>query len=280
MKNAVIVISSHVARGSVGNRAAVFALETLSVPVWAVPTIMLPWHPGHGPATAIVPDEKEFGAFLDDIGKAPWLSEVSAILSGYLANEDQVSQIASLVTKVIGANPGLQFLCDPVIGDLGSLYVSEKIAHAIRDQLLPLADIATPNVHELEWLTGLPASKSPEDAARAARKLGPELVLATSCPGPEPGTIGNLLHHPDGNWLASHEELESPPKGPGDLTSSIYLGHQLQGRSPQQALEKTTASVLEILTQSTRRGSDELMLETDAESIRNPSANIHALPFP
>jgi pyridoxine kinase len=43
----VIVISSHVVRGSVGNRAAVFALETLGFPVWAVPTVVLPWHPGH-----------------------------------------------------------------------------------------------------------------------------------------------------------------------------------------------------------------------------------------
>ena len=50
---AVIVVSSHVARGSVGNRAAVFALETLGHPVWAVPTVMLPWHPGHGRATRI-----------------------------------------------------------------------------------------------------------------------------------------------------------------------------------------------------------------------------------
>jgi len=39
---AVIVISSHVARGSVGNRAAVFALETLGFPVWAVPITSLP----------------------------------------------------------------------------------------------------------------------------------------------------------------------------------------------------------------------------------------------
>ena len=49
---AVIVISSHVVRGSVGNRAAVFALETLGYPVWALPTIVLPWHPGHGPLDA------------------------------------------------------------------------------------------------------------------------------------------------------------------------------------------------------------------------------------
>ena len=37
---AVIAISSHVARGSVGNRAMVFALERLGFEVWAVPTIV------------------------------------------------------------------------------------------------------------------------------------------------------------------------------------------------------------------------------------------------
>ena len=46
MPRAVIVISSHVVRGTVGNRAAVFALETLGFPVWAVPTVTLAWHPG------------------------------------------------------------------------------------------------------------------------------------------------------------------------------------------------------------------------------------------
>ena len=44
-KGTVIVISSHVVRGTVGNRAAVFALETLGHPVWALPTVIL--GPGH-----------------------------------------------------------------------------------------------------------------------------------------------------------------------------------------------------------------------------------------
>ncbi len=57
---AVIVISSQVARGSVGNRAMVFALERLGFPVWAVPTVLLPHHPGHGPAERIVPDDSAF----------------------------------------------------------------------------------------------------------------------------------------------------------------------------------------------------------------------------
>src|SRR3546814_17270297 len=57
---AVIVISSHVVRGSVGNRAAVFGLETLGLPVWALPTIVLPWRPGHGPATRLTFPEADF----------------------------------------------------------------------------------------------------------------------------------------------------------------------------------------------------------------------------
>ncbi|TJU88461.1 MAG: pyridoxal kinase, partial [Mesorhizobium sp.] len=86
---AVIVISSHVARGSVGNRAAVFALETLGFPVWAVPTVILPWHPGHGRATRIVPPLDQFKALMADLERAPWLGEVGAVLSGYLGEAGQ-----------------------------------------------------------------------------------------------------------------------------------------------------------------------------------------------
>ena len=45
-------------------------------------------------------------------------------------------------------------LVDPVLGDAGRLYVAQETAEAIRDRLIPLADIATPNLFELGWLTG------------------------------------------------------------------------------------------------------------------------------
>ena len=102
---AVIVVSSHVARGSVGNRAAVFALETLGHPVWAVPTVLLPWHPGHGPATRIVPDADQFSAFMKDLERAPWLGEVAGVLSGYLGDARQAVDVAALVHRVKARNP-------------------------------------------------------------------------------------------------------------------------------------------------------------------------------
>jgi pyridoxine kinase len=88
-QNAVIVISSHVVRGSVGNRAAVFALETLGHPVWAMPTIVMPWHPGKGPSTRLRFADSEFQSAIDDLATAPWLGEVSAILTGYFGSPAQ-----------------------------------------------------------------------------------------------------------------------------------------------------------------------------------------------
>src|SRR5690606_12242409 len=130
------------------------------------------WHPGHGPATRIIPGETEFAAFLDDIGRAPWRGEIAGVLSGYLVAASQVEPIRKLVVDLKRENPSILFACDPVIGDIGGLYVAEETAAAIRDRLLPLADIATPNRFELAWLTGLSAG-TPQPAQKVARRLGP-----------------------------------------------------------------------------------------------------------
>ena len=128
----MIVISSHVARGSVGNRAAVFALETLGYPVWAVPTVILPWHPGHGRATRIVPEPEQFAALMKDLENARWLGEVGAVLSGYLGDARQADAVASLVERGQGEErrrPSMSAI--PVMGDSGGLYVPRETATAI-----------------------------------------------------------------------------------------------------------------------------------------------------
>src|SRR6185312_3910146 len=261
---AVIVISSHVARGSVGNRAAVFALETLGYPVWAVPTVILPWHPGHGRATRIVPQPGEFAALMKDLATAPWLGEVAGVLSGYLGNAEQAAAVASLVAAVRARNPNALYVCDPVMGDLGGLYVSEAHAAALRDTLLPLADIATPNRYELEWIVGAKLD-SVRAVVEAAMHVGPPNMLVTSAPAMMAGSTGNLLVTPTSALLAEHRIIERPPNGLGDLTGAVFLARLLGGHSMEAALRSTTASVFEILARTAKRGGDELQLETDAQ---------------
>jgi pyridoxine kinase len=270
---AVIVISSHVVRGTVGNRAAVFALETLGFPVWAVPTVILPWHPGHGRGERIVPEPGQFGRLLADLAAAKWLGEVGAVLSGYLGDAGQADAVARLVGAVKAVNPDALYLCDPVIGDAGGLYVPAGTAAAIRDRLLPIADIATPNRYELEWLAGRSLPSIP-DIAAAAGDMAPTIFLVTSAPSMMAKSTGNMLLGEGRTWLAEHLLVEGAPNGAGDLTAALFLARLLGGERPAKALETTTASVFEVLARAARRGADELMLETDAASLSHPMATI------
>lgn len=271
--NAVIVISSHVVRGSVGNRAAVFALETLGHPVWAVPTVILPWHPGHGPAKRIVPPAEQFDDLIADLERAPWLGEITGIMSGYLGNAAQASSMARLVKTIKEKNKKVLYLCDPVIGDEKGLYVPEATAIAIRDELMPLADISTPNRFELAWLAGadLPDNKA---VMQAALHAGPATMLVTSAHPMLAGGTGNLLINHTLALLAEHRLVTGPTNGLGDLTSALFLARMLSGIELEQVLQRTTASVFEIMARSAKRGADELMLEADASSLSTPMAMV------
>lgn len=272
--SAVIVISSHVVRGSVGNRAAVFALETLGHPVWAVPTVVLPWHPGHGRATRIVPDDHAFAALLKDLEGAPWLGEVGAVLSGYLGSAAQAESVAALVQAVKRGNPSALYVCDPVIGDLGGLYVPQPLAQAIRDRLMPLADVATPNRYELQWMLG-DVLDTPRAVMEAGLRAGPATMLVTSAPALMAGGMGNLLVTQAHAWLAEHRIIDKPPNGLGDLTAAVFLARLMAGDRHDRALQSTTATVFEILARTAKRGADELQIETDAASLSHPMAMVH-----
>ncbi len=89
------------------------------------------------------------------------MDEIGAVLTGYFASPEAVTATARLVKAVKAQNPNALYLCDPVLGDVradgsGGLYIAEATAIAIREHLLPQADIITPNRFELGWLSGEP----------------------------------------------------------------------------------------------------------------------------
>lgn len=270
---AIIVISSHVVRGTVGNRAAVFALEMLGHRVWALPTVILSWHPGHGRATRVTMPEAEFQSIVDDLIDAPWIGEVRAVLSGYLGTAGQAEGVARLVTALKQRNPDLFYACDPVIGDANGLYIPAEVAAAVRDRLLPLASLATPNRFELSWLAG---AELDTNAAilEAALGLGPPRVLVTSAVAMLNGGTGNLYLSGSHALLAEHRLVENPPNGAGDLLAAVFLARLLQGLSEERALRMATASVFEVIARTAKRGADELTLEQDAPSLATPMAMV------
>ena len=85
----IVAISSHVVRGAVGNRAIVFALETMGFRVWSLPTVILPWHPGHGPSTRIPTPDGQFAAAVEDMGGSRWAGAVKAVVTDCVTGIDE-----------------------------------------------------------------------------------------------------------------------------------------------------------------------------------------------
>lgn len=277
MTAAVLVISSFVVRGAVGSRAA-FVLERLGHRVWCVPTIILPWHPGHGLATKIVPPRDEFAALCADLARAPWLDEVGAVISGYLGDPSQAEAIAGLVQAVKARNPDALYLCDPVIGDAEGLYVSPETAAVQRDVLLPLADLATPNRYELAWLTRTDTEEM-GSLVQAARSLHLPRVVVTSAPAMMRGRIGTALVTADDVLIAENVMVGGGRSGTGDVFAAMFVSGLLTGKSDEAALSTAAAGTFEIVARTTKSGTDEFHLPAEQASIARPMAEVSVRRF-
>lgn len=270
---AVIAISSHVVRGSVGNRAVVFTLERLGFTVWSAPTIVLPHHPGHGPAERVVPESRQFASVLETLVANGRAGDVAAVLSGYFADPAQVSAVAALVREVKAVRPDALYFCDPVIGDLGRLYVAEAIAAGIRDVLIPLADITTPNAFECAWLAGQDQAAASE-LWNIAEGLPPPVVMVTSAPALTAGNVANLLTAGGHRIRLEHPAVEYVASGSGDVLAAVFLARRLQGRGWRESAELAVASVFGMVAGTARAGADELLLADLQDVLVEPKAAI------
>jgi hydroxymethylpyrimidine/phosphomethylpyrimidine kinase len=113
--------------------------------------------------------ELQIDAVMGDIG-------VDAVKTGMLSNERIVLAVAKKI-KQYGIE---KLVVDPVMRAKGGDSLLQKEAEvALKDELLPLAYIVTPNISEAELLSGI-RIKSLEDMKQAAKKikaLGPKTVL-------------------------------------------------------------------------------------------------------
>ena len=78
-------------------------------------------------------------------------------------------------------NPSLVFVCDPVLGDNGKLYVPAELVDVYKSEMIQLATILTPNQFECEQLTGRSVGTLVEacTAALALHVKGPRVVVIT-----------------------------------------------------------------------------------------------------
>ncbi len=253
----VLSISSQVVYGHVGNSAAAFVLQRLGHNVLAAPTIVLSNRPGYRTMAGERTDPRKLNAMLEAVAENGWLTDVDAILTGYVPTAAHAAFCASWIERIKALNSSALYLCDPIIGDEpGGVYIDEAAAVAVRDRLLPLADIVTPNAFELGWLSGRVISDA-ASAVSAAKALSRPTVVATSAPARK-GMIANILVE-GREAVATEAPLRSVlAHGTGDFFASLFLAHRLRGCAASAALRASAAAIDFVLDRS--EGQSELAL--------------------
>ncbi len=102
---------------------------------------------------------------------------LAGVKSGMLGSRENVSALAGFIREELG---GLPYILDPVLaaGGGGSL-LSGGMLDPLRDELLPLCTLCTPNISEAEILSGISISDTDDmvEAGRAIIRFGAKAVL-------------------------------------------------------------------------------------------------------
>jgi pyridoxine kinase len=265
----ILSIQSHVAYGYVGNKAAVFPLQRLGFDVVPIHTVQFSNHTGYGHWRGEIFSAQHIHEVILGLEERGILPKVKAVVSGYLGAADLGAEILSLVKKCKSLNPDVIYQCDPVMGDVGrGIFVKEGIVEFFRDHMIHQADSLTPNLFELELLSGI-SIKTLDDLKHACKIIhacNVKILLVTSVRLPhDPADQISMFvsTHTGSTYQVTTPflPLDPAPNGSGDVTSALFLAHRLAHPDDLQlALDKTAASVFKIFEITHSRKSRELAL--------------------
>ena len=159
-----------------------------------------------------------------------------AVKIGMVSSGELIRVIAERLSYYKAEN----IVVDPVmISTSGSRLLDEDAVGALKELLLPMAAVATPNIPEAEVLSGI-CIRSSEDMVRAAEIISREYGCAVLCKGGHRLNDANDLLYRDGGfcWFMGRRIDNPNTHGTGCTLSSAIASGLARGYSLEQAVEK------------------------------------------
>ncbi|KAG0728542.1 Pyridoxal kinase [Chionoecetes opilio] len=226
------------------------------------------------------------------------------LLTGYIGSPSFLHKVKSVVQHLKTINPNLIYVCDPVMGDNGKMYVPAELLPVYQEEIVPLADIITPNQYEADLSVRLLSGQkiaSKEDAGAVMEWFHGRgvktVVLSSTDLGAEEELVVLASSISNGTKDKFNTHIPRLPvnfTGTGDLFAALLLAwtHRTNSdikRSVEATLSTMQAILQRTLTEARREAGDgkpltvrhlELKLVQSLEDIRNPVSRLPPPPSP
>ena len=162
-----------------------------------------------------------------------------AVKTGMVSSTGLIEVIADKLKQYKAKN----IVVDPVmVATSGSRLISQEAVDALKELLLPLATVLTPNIPEAEVLSGLTIS-GPADMEKAAQAIGETYGCAVLCKGGHDLNDANDLLWRDGTCKWFHgRRIDNPnTHGTGCTLSSAIASNLAKGCDLDTAVERAKA---------------------------------------
>lgn len=184
----------------------------------------------------------QLNAVFDDLN-------VSAVKIGMLSKSETINAVAAVLKKHKAQNKDLNIVLDPVmVTTTGDPLIADNAVDTLKQQLLPLATLVTPNLHETARLVNadMPQSKTEIiDQANKILNMGAKAVLIKGGHGASNEALKqstDLLLSLDGSklvekWFSAKWIVTKNTHGTGCSLSSAITANLAKGETLISAIE-------------------------------------------
>ena len=178
--------------------------------------------------------EAQLTAIFEDI-------KPDAIKIGMVSSIELIKTIAVYLKKYNGKN----IVLDPVmVATSGAKLISDDAIATLKEELIPLATVITPNIPEAEVLSEMTISNE-EDMIKAAAYISEKYNCAVLCKGGHSINDANDLLYSNGtyHWFYG-KRIDNPnTHGTGCTLSSAIASNLAKGRDLNESVEKAKAYI-------------------------------------
>ena len=158
-----------------------------------------------------------------------------AVKTGMVSSIELIRVIADRLTKYNARN----IVVDPVmVATSGAKLISDDAIESLKEYLLPLATVITPNIPEAEVLSGMTIT-SEDDMVEAAKSIYESLGCAVLCKGGHQVNDANdLLYSADGPVWFKGKRIDNPnTHGTGCTLSSAIASNLARDKTLEESVK-------------------------------------------